>query len=88
MPKYNANELKYEYECTDCFELRCFEHDHCEECGEPLCEDCARVIDDRPLCTECCQVYLAERLVKARREKLIAGFRKLHDETMHMLEVA
>jgi hypothetical protein len=82
---YERTELS---DCTDCFETRCTEEDYCHECGEPLCEECSRVIEDMPLCTECCQTYVAERLQLAREKKArVDRVMKLHDETMAALEV-
>jgi hypothetical protein len=70
-------------DCTDCYECRCTEMDYCHECSEPLCEECAHVIDDMPMCTECCQTYVTERL---QRIAFRRSMMQMHDATVAMLE--
>jgi hypothetical protein len=74
-------------ECTDCSMVSCDTLDHCQECGEPLCQRCATACDDIPMCTECHLTYVTLTRMAARKRKLVAAFNALHNETMHALEV-
>jgi hypothetical protein len=69
--------------CTDCSEICCGEGDTCRDCGEPLCARCARVIDDLPMCTECCQTYVTER---RQRVAFRRSMMQMHDATVAMLK--
>jgi hypothetical protein len=46
-------------ECRDCFEsVGDPDEEYCEKCGDPLCLDCQRVVNDEPLCAKCFELSL------------------------------
>jgi hypothetical protein len=82
--------------CTDCFMPVSSAVEICSECTsryngkQPLHAKCARYLDDKPMCSECAQVYIAERLKQGREKKeMRERMMRLHDETIAALrEVA
>jgi hypothetical protein len=89
--KTPAYERKYTYECTDCHELRCTEHEFCDECGEPLCNECAHVPmgGEELFCESCFLTYGdVRREVAIQHHELVSSFMLLHDATMQRLSEA
>lgn len=44
------------FPCKDCGKLLSADDenwDYCDECGEPVCNDCGTVKDDEKFCSEC-----------------------------------
>jgi formylmethanofuran dehydrogenase subunit E len=65
---YEADEV----ECRDCFEnLSDPDEEACSACGEPLCIDCAHVVNDEPLCAKCFAALLAQALKRLQRDPLV-----------------
>jgi hypothetical protein len=62
-----------EVECRDCFEpLADPDEEACMACGEPLCVECSRVVNDEPLCNACFAALRTQALKRLQRDPLVS----------------
>jgi len=59
-------------ECIDCFEnVGDPDSEYCEMCSAPLCQECAVIFNDEPLCAKCLLVLSEVALVSLQRDPQI-----------------
>src|SRR3982750_481694 len=56
-------------ECKDCFEsVEDADDEFCNFCGDPLCLDCQKVVNDEPLCSHCFSTLAEVALASLQRD--------------------